>query len=168
MGSAAGDGQSRPRGGGERTAREPGPAVGSGGPVRPGPLLRGPCPWLWMCSSSTAAGSGESRTMPGGFCRVPLVPSALQNSSRGKPRVSERCHWQLMQPTFLFLQRAELCPPLVWSWTAGARVPQLGPWSPTGPRAAGQDPERRATRLPAALRHSVREAWHSQALPFRE
>lgn len=46
---------------------------------------------------------------------------------------------------------------------AGARVLPLGPWSPTGPRAAGQDPERQVTRLPAALRHSVREAWHSQA-----
>ena len=142
--------------GGERRAREPGPAVGLC--VR-GPL-RGGC--VWMCSSGTAAGSGESRMMPGGLCRVPLVPSALQNTSRGKPRVSERCCGQVTRPTSLPLQRAELCPPSVWSWTAGAPVPRLGPQSPTGPRAAGRDPERRLTRLPAALRHSVREAWLSQ------
>lgn len=112
--------------------------------------LRGGC--VWMCSSGTAAGSGKSRMMLGGLCRVPLVPSALQNASRGKPRVSECCCRQVTRPTSLPLQGAELCPPLVWSWTAGAPVPRLGPRSPTGPRAAGWDPERRLAQLPAALR----------------
>lgn len=125
-------------------------------------------PWLWTCSSGTVAGSSKPQMMPGGFCRVPLVPSALQNASTGKPRVSECCRGQVTRPTSLSLQTAELCPPSVWSWTAGAPVPRLGPQSPAGPRAAGRDPERRLTPLPAALRHSVREHGILRPLPFRE
>ena len=165
MGSAAGDGQSRPKGRRRADGEGAGARVGQ----------RRPCASGACCSGDRVRGSGcaapaqqrgpssleQCRVGSAGFLWCLLLFRIPPEGSQGFQNVS--CHWQLTQPTFLFLQRAELCPPSVWSWMAGTQVPQLGPWSPTGPRAAGQDPERLVTRLPAALRHSVREEWHSHA-----
>lgn len=137
--------------------------MGSGGPVRPGPAARGLCLDVQLRHSggvrqvSNDAGwalQGSS----GAFCSS----ECLQREAKGFRMLLQAGDAAYLSP----LQGAELCPPLVWSWTAGAPVPRLGPRSPTGPRAAGWDPERRLAQLPAALRTRLGRHGFLRRLPF--